>query len=166
MAQGFSGQRSGEEVVFVFRRHLMTARKGLVFCLLMVGVGVVPFLIWPGDGRMFWVFLGFVVVGGMGWVYSYILWYFSIYVVTNQRVRQVSQKGLFRKSVVDLDLARVHSVSYSVPGVMGGIFGYGTLLIQTAVGDLVVSSVARPEKVYNILQDAMGRGKVDDEEDS
>lgn len=85
------------------------------------------------------------------------LWYFSIYVVTNERIRQIRQKGLFRKSVVDLGLDKIESISCEVPGVMGGIFGYGTLMVQTAAGDLVISSVSKPSSVYNKLQNVMNR---------
>lgn len=63
------------------------------------------------------------------------------------------QKGLFRKTVVDLGLDKIQSISYEVPGIKGGIMGYGTLLIQTQVGDMTISMVRSPEKTYNILQD-------------
>jgi len=155
MSEDFEGQRKGEKVVFVFRRHILTARKGMFFFVLMVAIGVLPMLIWQGTAWTFWTFVGLVLVGLLGWGYAYILWYFSIYLITNERLRQIRQKGIFRKSVVDLGLDKIESVSYEVPGVMGGIFGYGTLLVQTAAGDLVVSSVRKPEAVYNKLQDAM-----------
>jgi hypothetical protein len=57
--------------------------------------------------------------------------------------------------VVDLELSKVDSVSFEIPGIFGGIFGYGTLLVQTAAGDLIVSSVSKPERVYNKLQNAI-----------
>jgi len=94
-------------------------------------------------------------VGLLGLLYAYMLWYFSVYVVTNERIRQIRQGGLFKKTVVDLELAKIQSTSFDVPGFFGTVFGYGTLLIQTIAGDLVVSSVAGPEKVYNKLQNAM-----------
>ena len=148
----FDGQREGEKVKFVFRRHFLTARKGLLWMLVCLAIGTLPLFMWKGDHRMFWVFLVFVVVGLIGLFYSIILWYFSIYIVTDQRIRQITQKGFFKKSVVDLGLDRIQSISYGVPGILGGVFGFGTILIQTAVGDLVISMVPRPEKVYNKLQ--------------
>ena len=101
----------------------------------------------------FYIWLGCFVVGAFGLFYAYILWHFSYYLVTNQRIRQVRQKGLFRKTVVDLGLDKIQSISYEVPGIKGGILGYGTLLIQTQVGDMTISMVRSPEKTYNILQD-------------
>ena len=88
----FEGQRSGEEVLCVFRRHIITAFKGVFFFIAMVGVGLVPMLIWRGDSRMFLVWLAFCIVGLGGMVYSYILWYFSFYLLTTERLRQVRQK--------------------------------------------------------------------------
>ncbi len=93
------------------------------------------------------------MIGFLGLMYAYMLWHFSYYLVTNQRVRQVRQKGLFRKTVVDLGLDKIQSISYEVPGLKGGVMGYGTLLIQTQVGDMTISMVRKPEKIYNILQD-------------
>ena len=148
----FDGQRDGEEVQFIFRRHIATARKGLRFLIIMIIIGIIPMLLWPDIPEMFWVFLGCVVVGLFGVLYAYILWYFSIYIVTNERIRQVNQKGLFKKSTVDLALDRVQSISVSTPGAIAGIFGYGTLLIQTNVGDLIISQVPKPDKIHNKLQ--------------
>ena len=149
----FDGQREGEEVQLIFRRHAKTAWRGIVWLVLWGGIGLVPMFLWKGDVRMFYVWLGFLAVGILGALYVYMLWYFSYYLVTNQRIRQVRQKGLFRKTVVDLGLDRIQSISYEVPGLMGGMFGYGTLLLQTQVGDMTISMVKKPEKIYNILQD-------------
>lgn len=148
----FDGQREGEEVKFIFRRHISTANKGILFLIVMVGLGIVPMIMWPGDARMFWIFLGCVIVGILGLVYGYMLWYFSIYIVTNERIRQISQKGLFKKTVIDLGLNKIQSISVSTPGLIAGIMGYGTILIQTGVGDLVISKVPKPEKIHNKLE--------------
>ena len=69
----FDGQRDGEEVQFVFRRHILTAKKGFFFMLIMAAVGAVPMLIWRNNVNMFWFFVGMVIVGALGFIYSYIL---------------------------------------------------------------------------------------------
>ena len=148
----FDGQREGEEVQFVFRRHFLTAKSGVIFLILMIMIGVGLTLLWPNNMMIFEVFLALIVVGILGFLYSYMLWYFSIYIVTNQRIRQISQRGLFKKSVVDLGLDKIQSISYGVSGIRAGLMGYGTIVIQTAVGDLVISMVKNSEKIYNDLQ--------------
>ena len=92
----------------------------------------------------------------LGAAYVYMLWYFSYYLLTNQRIRQVRQKGLFRKAVVDLGLDKIQSISYAV-GMGGGLLGFGTLLLQTQVGDMRMGMVERPEKTYNKLQDLVNK---------
>lgn len=151
----FDGQREGEVVQFVFRRHLLTAKKGFAFLVIMFIVGFLPLLIWRGNPQIFWFFIGMLLVGIAGCLYSYLLWYFSVYIVTDQRIRQISQKGFFKKTVVDLGLDKIQSISYGVPGLIAGIFGYGTILIQTGVGDLVISEVKTPAKIYDKLQNVM-----------
>lgn len=154
MATDFEGQRPGEKVLFIFRRHISTTRKGILFLIVMTIIGFLPILIWRDLNQMVLIWMGFVLLGLIGWGYSYILWYFSLYVVTNQRLRQISQKGIFKKSVVDLGLDKIESISYSIPGFFASMSGYGTILIQTIVGDLTISNVSKPEKVYNKLQNA------------
>ena len=149
----FDGQREGEDVEFIFRRHIITTWRGVMWLIVWIGLGILPMVMWPGDRRMFFIWLGSIVIGLMGMMYVYMLWYCSYYLVTNERVRQVRQKGLFRKTVVDLGLDKIQSISYEVPGIKGGIMGYGTLLLQTQVGDMTISMVRRPEKTYNKLQD-------------
>ena len=137
---------------FVFRRHFLTAKSGVIFLILMIMIGVGLTLLWPNNIMIFETFLALILVGVLGFLYSYMLWYFSIYIVTNQRIRQISQRGLFKKSVVDLGLDKIQSISYGVNGIRAGLMGYGTIVIQTAVGDLVISMVKNSEKIYNDLQ--------------
>ena len=155
MSIDFEGQREGEKVLFLFRRHILTARRGLYWMLAMVALGTIPMFVWLAAGWTFWVWMGAIAVGLLGLMYAYMLWHFSYYVVTNERIRQVRQKGIFKKTVVDLGLDKIQSISFDVPGFFGSVFAYGTLLIQTIAGDLVISSVAYPERVYNKLQNAM-----------
>ncbi len=155
----FEGQREGEEVELVFRKHLMTAWRGLAFLILMSLAGAVPMLILRDNQNMFYVWLACFIIGIIGALRVYVLWHFTYYLVTNQRIRQVRQKGFFRKSVVDLGLDKVQSLSYEVPGIFGGMLGYGTLLLQTQVGNMRISMVRQPEKTYNILQDLVDRAQ-------
>lgn len=136
----------------MFRRHFLTAKSGVIFLILMIMIGVGLTLLWPNNMMIFESFLALILVGVLGFLYSYMLWYFSIYIVTNQRIRQISQRGLFKKSVVDLGLDKIQSISYGVNGIRAGLMGYGTIVIQTAVGDLVISMVKNSEKIYNDLQ--------------
>lgn len=150
----FEGQRSGEEVICVFRRHIITAFKGVFFFIFMSVIGVVPSLLWKGDSKMFVVWVAFILIGLLGMAYSFMLWHFSFYLLTTERLRQVRQKGMFNRSMVDLELENVQSVAFGVSGLFGTMLNYGTILVQTAAGDLKLSMVSHPEAIYNELQNA------------
>ena len=154
MAKTFEGQRADEEILYVFRRHMLSSFKGFFFFVFMVLIGCVPFLLWRDNQVMIFVWIAFGLVGLLGYGYSKILWYFSFYLITNQRLRQVRQKSLFKKTVVDLDLENIQSASFGVPGLFGSMFNYGTILVQTSAGDLVLSMVSHPETVYNEIENA------------
>ena len=148
----FDGQREGEEVELVFRRHILTAWRGLFGLVLMGVIGFIPMLIWRENQELFFLWLGFLAIGLLYSLNVYMRWYFSYFLVTNQRLRQVKQQGFFRKEVVDLGLDKILTIKYKT-GVLGGIFGYGTLTLQTQVGEMVITMVRKPQKIYNILQD-------------
>ena len=42
-----------------------------------------------------------------------------------------------------------------MPGFSGEVFKFGTIIIQTFVGDLVIKNVEHPDEIYNKLQDAV-----------
>ncbi|MDO4978886.1 MAG: PH domain-containing protein [Candidatus Saccharibacteria bacterium] len=155
MSLTFDGQHEDEEVQFIFRRHFSTAKKGIIFWIICTLIGVGPMLIWRGHSAMFWIFVIAFVVGFIGFMYATMLWYFSIFIVTNERIRQISQKGFFKKSVVDLGIDKIQNTSYEIPGFFAGISHYGTVLIQTSVGDLVISQVKNPERINDLIQETI-----------
>jgi uncharacterized membrane protein YdbT with pleckstrin-like domain len=157
----FEGQRPGEEVLFVFRRHIIAMRKGFYLLFIPVAVTAVPPLIWQSNLELFLLPFGGLILGLILFFYHYVMWYFTIYLVTNQRIRQVTQKGIFGKDVVELRLSKIQNISYNIPGFTGEILGFGTIVIQTFVGDLVIRNVQHPETTYNKLQNAVATALED-----
>ncbi|MGZ6004586.1 MAG: hypothetical protein ACXWLH_00380 [Candidatus Saccharimonadales bacterium] len=155
----FEDQFDDEEVQYVFRKHPIVMRKGLVIGAFAPLVGVLPAAINVNLG-LGW-FFGGLVLGLVGWMailFPYwISWYYSIMIVTDQRLIQITQKGLFHKTVVDLGLSQIQMVNYQVAGVQQTLLGYGTIMMQTYVGDLVIHEVHHPakiqKKILNILRE-------------
>jgi len=160
--QDFDGQREGEELLFVFRRHIIAMRKGFYLLLIPFAVSSIPPLIWQTNLELFLLPLAGLVIGLLLFSYHFIMWYFTVYIVTNQRIRQITQHGFFGKDVVELRLSKIQNISYNIPGFSGEIFHFGTIVIQTFVGDLVINNVEHPDKIYNKLQDASSQALADD----
>lgn len=151
----FEGQREGEHLLFIFRRHIIAMRKGFWLLLLPFAISSLPVFIWPSTMQIYWFPVGGLVLGLILFFYHFLMWYYTIYIVSDQRLRQVTQRGFFGKDVVELGLSKIQSISYNVPGFGGEVLGFGTIVIQTYVGDLIINKVEHPEKIYNKLQDAV-----------
>lgn len=159
----FDGQRPNEKLLFVFRRHLIAMRKGFYLLLIPMVVTSIPILIWQQEVWLYFVFLGGFGLGLILFLYRFVLWYFTIYIVSDQRIRQITQKGFFGKDVIEVRLSKIQNISYNIPGFSGEVFKFGTIVIQTIVGDLVIEHVEHPDKIYNKLQDAVNNASEDKE---
>ena len=151
----FEGQRPGEEVLFIFRRHIIAMRKGFYLLLIPFAISAIPAFIWQTNLVLLWFPVAGLALGLMLFFYHYLMWYFTMFIVTNQRIRQITQRGFFGKDVVELRLSKIQNISYNIPGFTGEVLGFGTVVIQTFVGDLVIRYVHNPEKTYNKLQNAV-----------
>ncbi|HYG84256.1 MAG TPA: PH domain-containing protein [Verrucomicrobiae bacterium] len=151
----FAGQREGEEVILVFRKHPIALRKGFYMLLIPFALSAIPTLIWPGYLETLWIALGGFLLGLMLFFYQWVGWYFTVYILTDQRLRQTVQHGLFGKNIIDVTLSKVQNISYNIPGFTGEVLGFGTIVLQTYVGDLILDKIHHPDKIYSTLQDAV-----------
>ncbi len=152
MAQkAFADQFDDEEVLFVFRKHPVVMRKGLIFGLLMVLLGSLVVFWQPTMLAFALGVLGGAVVGGIIMLPSWVTWYFSVFIVTDKRLIQVTQKGFFHKSVIDMGLNQIQMVNYQVAGLQETLLGFGTIMMQTFVGDLVIHEIPHPAKIQKKL---------------
>ncbi len=155
----FDDQFDDENVLFVFRKHPIVMRKGLIIGAFAPLIGVLPAALKPTLG-LGW-FFGGLALGILSWILIlfpfWIGWYYSVFIVTDQRLIQITQKGLFHKTVVDLTLGQIQMVNYQVAGLQETLLGFGTIMMQTYVGDLVIHDVHHPakiqKKILNILRD-------------
>ena len=164
-AKQFEGQRDGEELLFVFRRHIIAMRKGFYLLLIPMALSALPFLIWQDNLDLLWVFVGGFGLGLVLFFYHFLMWFYTYYIVSDQRIRQITQHGFFGKDVVELRLSKIQNISYNIPGFFGEVFKFGTIVIQTFVGDLVIRNVENPDEIYNKLQDAVALSSKEDEHD-
>ncbi|HEV2402729.1 MAG TPA: PH domain-containing protein [Candidatus Saccharimonadales bacterium] len=153
----FADQFDDEEVLFVFRKHPIVMRRGLILSMLAVLLGTVPSIFKP-EYSVYFIGLGIgVVVGTLLMLPSWIGWYFSVFIVTDQRLIQITQRGLFHRSVVDMGLGQIQMINYEISGLQATLLGFGTIMMQTFVGDLVIHEIHHPaaiqKKLLEVLRD-------------
>lgn len=145
----FADQFDDEEVLYVFHKHPIVMRKGLVLGMFGPLLGIVPAAVKPdlGFGVFFGGLAAGLVLGGLLFAPAWIGWHFSVFVVTDQRFIQITQKGLFHRAVSDLGLQQIQSVNYEVSGLQETLLGFGTIKMQTYVGDVTIHDVHHPAKI-------------------
>jgi len=164
MKQDFPGQRESEELLFIFRRHGIVMAKGVLALIVLTAMAFVPLVIVPSNTNLIYIGLGGLVLGLLVFFYHWIGWHFSFYLVTNERIRQNRQRGLFNRSIIELNLDKIENVAVNTSGPLGSLFGYGIIIIRTQAGDMVIDKVSRAEEIYDKLQIAIN--KVNGKEDN
>lgn len=160
----FIKQKSYEKVIYSLHRHPLTF---LPYILLLVILGLVPlggqFLItnlWPNFIAGSAIYTIGVLFGSLYYVgiltfffTEFVLFYLDFWIVTNDRIVDVKQIGLFSLSISELDLFRIQDVSTEVHGFFNTIFDYGNILIKTASNNsnIIFLNVPHPNKIREEL---------------
>jgi hypothetical protein len=160
----FKEQFDDEEVRLVFRKHPIVMRKGILLASIGLLVGPLYTLILtftnkdnpPSVGLFFGsLFLSFVL-SCLLLIPWWIKWYFSVYIMTDKRFIQQS-RSILQVNVVDISLDQIQMINYQIVGLEETLLHFGTITVQTYVGDLVIRQVHHPEKVQkkmvHILRD-------------
>lgn len=151
----FNDQFDDEEVLLLFRKHPIVMRKAIVIAsigllLPVLYVGGLTFFR-PDNPPSIPFFFGCLIFGfiiaTVIMYYAWIGWNFSVFIVTNQRFIQISQKGLWKRSVIDIGLDKIQTISYEISGFQETLLGFGTIVIQTYVGELVIHDIHHPKHI-------------------
>lgn len=160
----FPGQHEGEEVELLFRQHPLVMRKALVLGLVAILVAVLPLdfeqvYSQPGLASFFLkVALVVPLLVFAAWFYRWIGWYYTVYIVTDQRILEIKQKGFFARKVQEWQLPTISSVNYEISGFQAVLFGFGDISVKTYVGDFEMRTIHKPSEIHDQLVQAVKRG--------
>ncbi len=161
----FATQDPDEHIELLLRQHWVTNLSWIFVSLLAVVLPVVVLSLdgingisvqtqVPSD-----VLLGILVAWYL-FVIAYILekylyWYFNIYIVTNENVVDIAFLNLLSLYSTGVEISDVQSTRYSFRGILGSLFGFGDVQIETAAEKQVILfiSVPRPDLVRDRIQD-------------
>lgn len=157
----FPGQERDERIILVLHRHWFTflGKAGLFIILLIIPAAVT--VIWKiqSGWELATGTLGFGLVVMAASIYVMFVWmliygfwldyYLDYYLVTDRRVVDIEQSGLFNRSVAELRLYRIQDVTSDVKGFWPTILRFGNVYIQTAGKQerFVFGQVPHPELV-------------------
>jgi len=138
----FAGQKSGEEIIMVVHRHWFNILEQMLLVFFMLffmfsGAIYLPILFTALQSSPLNYFFFFLenVFAMFIWIFFFLIWidyYFDVWIITNLRIVNIEQKGLFNRSVSEMDLGRIQDVTAEVIGIIPTFFNYGDVFIQTA----------------------------------
>jgi uncharacterized membrane protein YdbT with pleckstrin-like domain len=138
----FPGQQSDESIYIVVRQHWVILAKRIVVWIVLAAALVLakrylpalgPEILKGPFGGLIDVFIQVYILFLITSLFIiWVLYYLNMYIVTNERIVDVDQKGLFAHHVSELNLEKVEDVTSEVNGILGHLFDYGTVYIQTA----------------------------------
>ena len=145
----------GERVLEEFRPHWRMLVIPLGWTLAAITVAVLSYMLW--DGR---VPLIISLLAGAAWLYlgawSFISWFFTWYVLTNERL--ITRRGIIARRGVDLPLENINDVQFSQT-ILERMLGSGDLVIESAgeMGQSRFSDIRKPEefqsRLYQVRED-------------
>lgn len=152
----FKEQFEEEETLLVFRKHPIVMRKGLILASFGMLVGPLYTLILiyinqdnpPSIAFFFASVLASFILACVLIFPWWVRWYFSVYIMTNKRFIQQT-RSLLQVNVVDIGLDQIQMINYQIAGLEETLLKFGTIVVQTYVGDLVIKQVHHPERVQN-----------------
>lgn len=162
MKYHFKGQNPNEKVELLLRRHwIFFGRHGLIIFLLIL-VLFIFFILGPRFLPLFkqsylsltlWLgsfYLLFI------WLYFFLAWldyYLDVWIITNQRIIDIKQKGLFKREIFECQLSQIRTVTIKVKGIFPTFINYGQVHLQIAGSDqeFVLKQMPQPARVKDLI---------------
>ena len=153
---------SGEEVICRARRHWFVIFLEFLFLLVMATApallqSFIPFL----GGLFFFAYSLWLVAV---WILGFVAWtnfYLDVWIITNQRVIDIEQKGFFHREVASCHLEDVQDITTNIAGLIPTLLNYGDLRIQTAgeSREFLLTLAARPDFVKQKINEAKQKAR-------
>ena len=132
----FEGQEKEEKVVLFLRQHPLANIPWILASLLMFAAPLVltsfKLLEFLPSNFLFIAILSWYLITS-GFILEKLLsWLFNVYIVTDKRIIDIDFFNLVHKQVSYAALDKIQDITYSTGGVVGTLFNWGDVLIQTA----------------------------------
>lgn len=155
-----------ETQVYTYRAHPVTLLPLLFSVIFLIAIppGVYasfsafqPELL-ADQGRMTLFVLGasvFFLFGTLFLFQMFIDFWLDVFIVTDKRILDIEQQGLFSRTVSELRLFRVQDVTAEVKGFWRTMFNYGNVFIQTAAEKerFEFTNIANPNEIAKMILD-------------
>lgn len=148
--------KRGEEVIYTARKHWFTMFKPML--LLCSAIVVSPYLYGKWGKMVNYAVIGYTVFAIAYFIYRVYDIKFDIWVITNRRI--IDEWGVISHNFKESPIDKINNVMVKQT-VLGRVFGYGDVEIQTAAeaGDTTIVMVQSPEMLQETVLDVIEEAK-------
>lgn len=146
--------RENEQIIKNVRQHKIFLWPAIFgWPWLVIGPMLIRYLInfkffgyWP------WVLIVSSLITVLIILYRIFIWKRNALIITDQRLVENEQLGLFSKTVTELLYEDVRQISYEKHGVSASLYDFGDIKIRTASdNEIVFPQIAEPDEVVEII---------------
>ena len=165
----FPGQQDNEEIVAVVRQHWFYLVGRILVWLVFVAI-----LFWfdyyaptnfpelyqdPALGYTNLVKNIYVLFLVLGFFMLWTIYYLNVWIVTNKRVVDVAQSGIFNQRISELTFPNVEDITSDTSGIFGTFFSFGHVEIQTAGAQehFIFNNVPNPKDIERLIFNLMDK---------
>ncbi len=165
----FEGQDSDEEIILLLRAHPITNLSWIIPAFL---ISLTPFFLpkllqtvstaLPAIPAQFiWslIIINYLVVLIIIFE-GFLFWYFNVHILTSKRVVDFDFHSLLYKNVDLAPLNNIQEANSHIKGILGVIFHFGDVFIQTAGARVAIDfyNVPHPHQVADLIMDQVHKG--------
>ncbi len=161
----FEGEDGDEEILYVFRRAVITNTGWLLIAIFLLLVPIVFnsffVLLAKNYSALFNPVLVFIIntfwyVFTFGFMFErFINWFFNINIITNKRVVDMDFDRLLYRKISEAPLRNIEDITFTTSGALETVFNFGSVFVQTAAEqrELEFDQISDPAKIQDLLSD-------------
>ncbi|MFC1612586.1 PH domain-containing protein [Patescibacteria group bacterium] len=159
-------QKGYEKIVRVVRRDKLVLLFSMFFFSILLLAPVALYYLFQGYlpailAHNVWKPVLYLVVSiyyFSCWIFlfaAFLDYYLDTWIITNDRLLNIEQEGVFARTIAELDLYRIQDATSDVKGILPSLFGYGNVHIQTAGAKkkFELEEVPHPHKTRKLIMD-------------
>jgi hypothetical protein len=153
----FDGQAQGEKTIMVTRKHWVFLFGPIILVFISALIVFTAYFFinnfewYEKISYIYWFLsaLSLLILWNLAFLYI-MIYSLNTLIVTDKRLIENKQKGLFRHSTTELELDKIQDISVEIFGPAAQFLGYGSIEIQSAgaeIDNLLFYGIPDPQKV-------------------
>ena len=153
-----------EKILLILHKHWIAVVSkfiaGLILAfvpiLLVPGIFAANLIPMPAEAApiiLFFLIIYLMVIALLLFIF-WIDYYLDMWIVTNERIIDINQKGLFQREITEFRLDKIQNITVKIPDVVATFLKYGDLIIETAgESSFTISQIPKVYEAKNLILD-------------